>query len=184
MIHHLAIAPKNFERSHAFYTEVMGFKVVHAVKRQAMGGPDVGWTKHVFYDSGKGGLFALWDLHLKQLDDDAWNAAISTGLGLPFWVNHFAFEVDSLEELEERKQRWLAHGLKVSEVEHSLIRSIYAWDPDRNLIEWTYQTRELTEADRIEAEEIVADNTPSDEADFEPVLHSPSDLPVEVVEAL
>ena len=63
MIHHLAIASKDIAKAHHFYTEVMGFKLVKAVKRQAPGG---GWTKHLFYDMGGGALFALWDL--KGLD--------------------------------------------------------------------------------------------------------------------
>src|SRR5580658_8363066 len=121
MIHHLAITPKDFKKSHQFYTEVMGFTLVKAVKRQAMGGESRGWTKHVFYETGKGSLLALWDLHLTGLEDDSWRSAISTGLGLPWWINHFAFDVDSLEELEERKQHWLSHGLKVSEVDHDFI---------------------------------------------------------------
>ena len=64
MIHHLAITPKNFPASHKFYTEVMGFTLVKIVKRHAMGGEKAGWTKHVFYDTGKGSYFVLWDLHL------------------------------------------------------------------------------------------------------------------------
>jgi catechol 2,3-dioxygenase-like lactoylglutathione lyase family enzyme len=118
LIHHLAITPKNFGASHEFYTEVMGFTLVKIVKRQAMGGATAGWTKHVFYDTGHGSYFVLWDLHLTGLADEAWQAPISTGLGLPWWVNHIAFEVAGLDELEEKKQHWLAAGKKVSEVVH------------------------------------------------------------------
>ncbi len=66
MIHHLAIAVKDVDRSHHFYTEVMGFRLVKAVKRKAPGG---GWTKHIFYDMGSGKLFAIWDL--RGLEDGA-----------------------------------------------------------------------------------------------------------------
>ena len=121
----------------------MGFTLVKIVKRQAMGGEKAGWTKHVFYDTGKGSYFVLWDLHLTGLEDDDWKAPISTGLGLPWWVNHIAFEVDSLEELEEKKQIWLAAGNKVSEVVHEFITSIYTKDPDGNMVEFTCNTRAL-----------------------------------------
>jgi hypothetical protein len=40
-------------------------------------------------------------------------------------------------------------------VEHEFITSIYARDPDGNLVEWTYRTRALTEADRRGAEEMI-----------------------------
>lgn len=167
MIHHLAIAVKDFDTSHYFYTQVMGFKLVAAVKRQAPGG---GWTKHVFYDMGSGKLFAIWDLkgiEGIQIQPDEWRSSISKGLGLPGWINHIAFECNSEEELQSRKQRWLDHGYHVSEVDHDFIRSIYTYDPDGNFVEWTYDTRPLNADDLKEAEEILVDNTPATESDYE-----------------
>lgn len=35
-----------FRGVHEFYTEVVGFEMGKVVKRQAMGGPQAGWTKH------------------------------------------------------------------------------------------------------------------------------------------
>jgi len=179
MIHHLAITPKNFAASHEFYTEVMGFKLVKIVKRQAMGGRKAGWTKHVFYDTGKGSYFVLWDLHLTDLNDDDWNAAISTGLGLPWWINHVAFEVDSLDELEAKKQIWLAAGNKVSEVVHEFITSIYTKDPDGNMVEFTCNTRELTEEDRLEAERLLLDASPAVDPDYPGVIYLPDGRVIE-----
>jgi catechol 2,3-dioxygenase-like lactoylglutathione lyase family enzyme len=173
MIHHLAITPKNFQESHKFYTEVMGFKLCKIVKRQAMGGAKAGWTKHVFYETGKGSYFVLWDLHLTGLEDDDWKAPISTGLGLPWWINHIAFEVASLEELEEKKQIWLAAGNKVSEVVHEFITSIYTKDPDGNMVEFTCNTRELTEEDRDEAERLLIDDSPAVDPDYPGMIYLP-----------
>ena len=59
MIHHVAITPADFGASKKFYTEVMGFPVVKAVKRQAMGGESAGWTKHVFFERTV--LAAAWE---------------------------------------------------------------------------------------------------------------------------
>jgi catechol 2,3-dioxygenase-like lactoylglutathione lyase family enzyme len=173
MIHHVAITPSDFNTSKEFYTEVMGFPLVAAVKRQAMGGVDAGWTKHVFFDTGHGSLLALWDLHLTGLEPGSWKAPISEGLGLPWWINHLAFSVDSLEALEERKQHWLSHGMKVSEVDHDFIRSIYTRDPDGNLVEFTVDTRPLNESDRLEAEEICADDTPATLPDYAGTIFLP-----------
>ena len=61
MIHHSAIAVKDVDKAHRFYTEAMGFELVAVVKRLAPA-PTKGWTKHLFYDQGDGTLFALWDL--------------------------------------------------------------------------------------------------------------------------
>jgi catechol 2,3-dioxygenase-like lactoylglutathione lyase family enzyme len=173
LIHHLAITPKNFKASHHFYTEVMGFTLVKIVKRQAMGGAKAGWTKHVFYDTGHGSYFVLWDLHLTGLADDDWKAPISTGLGLPWWVNHIAFEVADLAELEAKKQRWLAAGNKVSEVVHEFITSIYTKDPDGNMVEFTCNTRALDEEDFEEARRLLVDDTPAVEPDYPGVIYLP-----------
>jgi catechol 2,3-dioxygenase-like lactoylglutathione lyase family enzyme len=177
MIHHLAITPKDFDASHAFYTEVMGFKLVKIVKRQAMG--QGGWTKHVFYDTGHGSYFVLWDLHLTGLAEEAWQAPISTGLGLPWWVNHIAFEVAGLDELEEKKQHWLAAGRKVSEVVHEFITSIYTKDPDGNMVEFTCNTRALDEEDFEEAARLLADDTPAVEPDYPGVVYLPDGRVIE-----
>jgi catechol 2,3-dioxygenase-like lactoylglutathione lyase family enzyme len=173
MIHHVAITPGDFNTSKKFYTEVMGFPVVAAVKRQAMGGPDAGWTKHVFFDTGDGSLLALWDLHMPAIPAGSFKPGISEGLGLPWWVNHLAFSVDSLEALEDRKQHWLKNGMKVSEVDHDFIKSIYTRDPDGNLVEFTVDTRALDESDRIEAEEICADDTPATIPDYSGTIFLP-----------
>jgi catechol 2,3-dioxygenase-like lactoylglutathione lyase family enzyme len=167
-VHHFAIATKNFEMAHHFYTEVMKFPLVAGVKRQAPGG---GWTKHMFYDIGDGATMALWDLRGiegVQLDPDSWKSAISTGLGLPRWINHFAFNcAGGNDELEQRKQDWLDNGYHVSQTDHEFIRSIYTFDPDGNLIEWTYDTRPIDAHDTKYAHEILLDDSPATEGDYE-----------------
>jgi catechol 2,3-dioxygenase-like lactoylglutathione lyase family enzyme len=179
LIHHLAITPKDFKASHEFYTEVMGFTLVKIVKRQAMGGAKAGWTKHVFYDTGHGSYFVLWDLHLTGLADEDWKAPISTGLGLPWWINHIAFEVADLEELEEKKQRWLAAGNKVSEVVHEFITSIYTKDPDGNMVEFTCNTRALDEDDFEEARRLLIDDSPAVDPDYPGVIYLPDGRVIE-----
>jgi catechol 2,3-dioxygenase-like lactoylglutathione lyase family enzyme len=180
MIHHLAITPKDFARSHQFYTEVMGFSLVKIVKRKAMGGENAGWTKHVFYDTGDGSYFVLWDLHLSDFDpDDDWNPAISVGLGLPWWINHIAFAVKDLDELETKKQHWLASGQKVSEVVHEFITSIYTKDPDGNMVEFTTNTCPLTDDDREEAHRLLLDDTPAVDPDYPGVIYLPDGRVIE-----
>jgi catechol 2,3-dioxygenase-like lactoylglutathione lyase family enzyme len=179
LIHHLAITPKDFKASHEFYTEVMGFTLVKIVKRQAMGGAKAGWTKHVFYDTGHGSYFVLWDLHLTGLADEDWKAPISTGLGLPWWINHIAFEVADLEELEEKKQRWLAAGNKVSEVVHEFITSIYTKDPDGNMVEFTCNTRALNDEDFEEAHRLLIDDSPAVDPDYPGVIYLPDGRVIE-----
>lgn len=167
-VHHFTIVTKNYEMAHHFYTEVMKFPLVAGVKRQAPGG---GWTKHMFYDIGDGQTMAIWDLRGIEgvlVQPDEWRSGISTGLGLPRWIQHYAFNCkNGEEELMQRKQDLLDHGYHVSSTDHDFIRSIYTFDPDGNSVEWTYDTRPLTPEDAAEAHEILADDTPATRADYE-----------------
>ena len=89
--HHIAVAARDIEASHRFYTEAMGFELAKVVTGKT---PEGGWSKHLFYDTGGDGLMALWDLHDEGLGED-WSPALSTGLGLPVWVNHIASRLDT-----------------------------------------------------------------------------------------
>ena len=169
MFHHIAVASKNVARSHKFYTEAMGFTLKKVVKRQS---PQGGWTKHIFYDTGGGQYFAIWDLNGIEgvvVDEDDWQGGM--GNGLPYWINHVAFDCEDIGGLEACKQRWLDHGYNVVEVKHEFIHSIYTRDPDGTLVEFTFDTAPLTEADEQEARELLADDTPAQVPEYEGVQH-------------
>jgi catechol 2,3-dioxygenase-like lactoylglutathione lyase family enzyme len=169
--HHVAIAVKDPWRAHKFYTEAMGFRLVKIVKRQT---PEGGWTKHIFYDTGNGELFAIWDLQGVEgvvVVKDDWRGGMSTGVGLPYWINHLAFDCKDIGGLEFAKQRWLDHGYHVSEIKHEFIHSIYTRDPDGTLVEFTYNTQALGQGDIDEAYELLADDSPSTVPDYDAVVH-------------
>ena len=113
--HHVAIAAKDLAATHEFYTEAMGFELVKAVVAPT----DVpgGWAKHLFYETGGHGLIAFWELHDDRVGE-GWSPAISTGLGLPIWVNHLAFDAADLDDIAARRERWLDRGIDVMEVDH------------------------------------------------------------------
>lgn len=170
--HHVAVAVKDVDRAHAFYTEAMGFRLVKIVKRLAPGGE--GWTKHIFYDVGDGELFAIWDLRGMAgygIEDADWRGGMSTGVGLPYWINHISFNCHDREGLEVCKKRWLDRGYHVSEIDHEFIHSIYTRDPDGTLVEFTYDTRALDDADVIEANELLIDNSPATIPDYPATTH-------------
>jgi lactoylglutathione lyase len=59
----------------------------------------------------------------------------------PAWVQHIAFEVDSLDTLEEVKTRLLADGIEVVGVtDHTLFKSIYFFDPNGHRLELAVDT--------------------------------------------
>jgi catechol 2,3-dioxygenase-like lactoylglutathione lyase family enzyme len=169
MFHHVAVASKDVKKSHKFYTEAMGFTLKKIVKRQS---PEGGWTKHIFYDTGAGQLFAIWDLRGIEgvvIEPDQWQGGMANGL--PYWINHIAFDCQDIGGLERAKQRWLDLGYNVAEVKHEFIHSVYTRDPDGTLVEFTYDTQPLTEADEQQAAELLADDNPTEEPDYDAVQH-------------
>jgi catechol 2,3-dioxygenase-like lactoylglutathione lyase family enzyme len=144
--HHVALATRDIDATHRFYTEVMGFTLVKAVVAPT---PNGGWARHVFYDTGDG-MIAFWDLHDPKMVD--FDPAISTGLGLEPWVNHVAFGARDLDDIEGRKQRWLDAGFDDVEIDHGFCVSVYANDPNGILVEWCTDTKPYTEADRVAAQ--------------------------------
>jgi len=163
-IHHIAFATHDPDATHAFYTGAMGFELV---KVEVAPTPKGGWAKHFFYDTGGGSLIAFWDLHDESIGN-GWSAAISTGLGLPEWVNHLAFEARDLDDLETRKQRWLDAGHDVVEIDHRWCTSVYANDPNGILVEFCTTTRVFTDQDRDDAQRLLADPEPPVMAPPEP----------------
>ncbi|MBM3673826.1 MAG: VOC family protein [Actinobacteria bacterium] len=152
--HHIAIATRDAEANHRFYTEAMGFTLV---KVEAAGTPEGGWARHLFYDTGDG-MIAFWDLHDDKIGD--FDPAISTALGLPVWANHLAFAADDRDALERAKQRWLDTGSDVAEIDHGWCTSIYATDPNGIMVEWCLTTRVFDASDRADAEVLRVAATP------------------------
>ena len=145
--HHVAIAAHDLEATHRFYSEAMGFELVNV---DVIPFGEKGWARHLFYDTGNGEMLAIWDLHDADLPD--FDAAISRGLGLPQFVNHIAFGASSLDELDLRKDRWLANGHDVVRVDHGWCVSIYANDPSGTMVEFCCTTRVFDANDHARAQ--------------------------------
>ena len=124
--HHVAITTRDADATHAFYTEVMGFRLVRVEAAPAAEG---GWARHLFYDTGNGECLAVWELHESPAVPAEFDPSISRGLGLPSWTNHVAFAVDDLETLAATRDRWRAHGYDVLQIDHGWCTSIYLDDP-------------------------------------------------------
>lgn len=163
--HHVALATRDLEATHRFYTEAMGFGLEKVV---VAGTPEGGWARHVFYETGQG-LIAFWDLHDDAIGD--FDPAISRGLGLPLWVNHLAFDAPTLDALDGQRRRWLDAGYDVMEVDHGWCTSIYTRDPNGILVEFCTTTRAFTDDDRAEASRLLREETPEIERAPEPVVY-------------
>lgn len=153
--HHVAVATPDIDATHHFYTEAMGFDLVKAVVAPT---PEGGWAKHLFYDTGGGGMIAFWDLHGEAYTNV--DGAISRGLGLPEWVNHIAFDAPGDDDIQVALDRWQSLGYDVFDIDHEFCRSIYTVDPGGTLVEWCHDNRPLTEAERDRANRVALQPEP------------------------
>lgn len=149
---HIALAVKDIEKTHEFYTRAMGFELVKVEVVPQKNGI----MRHVFYSTGpkRDQLMAFWDLSnmpdMKDLKTD-----ISRDLGFDPLTNHLAFSADDLDDLERRKTRWLDYGRDVLEIDHDWVHSIYTEDPDGITVEFAVLTKDFTEEDAAEAERLL-----------------------------
>jgi len=169
--HHVALATKDPAATHAFYTEVMGFRLVKVVV-----GPTptaTGWARHFFYDVGDGEMIAFWDIHDERIGD-GFQTSISRAAGLPEWVNHLAFDAPDLTALACHRERWRACGITVAEVDHGFCTSIYATDPNGIMVEFCCTTREFTEEEKQAAVDRLFGERPDDDEEPRITIYEPA----------
>jgi len=134
--HHVAFGTKDIELTYDFYANRLGLPLSHCENHRS----GSGWFKHFFFDVGNGeqlGFFAFQNVGEKP----DYRTDISTGLGLPTWVNHVAFNVESMAEIEAMKRRASQHDVKLlMESDHGWCHSIYFLDPNGIMVEFTTTT--------------------------------------------
>jgi glyoxylase I family protein len=135
--HHVAFGTKDIEATLEFYEGRLGLPLVHCENHSA----GEGWFKHFFFDVGNGELLGFFAFENVGEKPDH-RTDISTGLGLPKWVNHVAFNVDSLEAVREIRERAERNGLKTyMETDHEWCYSVYFIDPNGIMVEFSTTTR-------------------------------------------
>jgi catechol 2,3-dioxygenase-like lactoylglutathione lyase family enzyme len=130
-LHHFAWRCRDAEETRRFYEDVLGLPLVHVVKEQTV--PSTGEHcpfVHLFFEFADGSHIAFFDL-----GDGACTAADPR---TPAWVNHFAMELGSEEDLLQFSERLKAQGIEVvGPTDHHFIRSIYFHDPNGIRLELT-----------------------------------------------
>jgi glyoxylase I family protein len=152
-LNHVAYPTTDTGATYRFYTEILGFKLVAAVRGDR--DPESNTSKphlHTFFSMRSGEVIAFFDIE---------GAEKPARDHLPTWVRHFAMSVDSYDDLMSWRQRLLDHGVHVSPVvDHGGVWfSIYFPDPNDVLLELTYQARPLTADDAAEAARMVGEWT-------------------------
>jgi catechol 2,3-dioxygenase-like lactoylglutathione lyase family enzyme len=128
-IHHVAYRCKDAKQTVKWYEQHLQMKFVLAIAENQVPStkaPDP--YMHVFLDAGKGNVLAFFELpNSPEMGRDP---------NTPQWVQHIAFKVGSVEELEQTKARLQASGIEViGPTNHTLFKSIYFFDPNGHRLE-------------------------------------------------
>ena len=123
-LHHYAYKARDAEETRHFYEDILGLPLYHIIQSDYV--PSTGeycpYT-HFFFRLQDGSFIAFFDLG----DDVKPEPSPNT----PLWVNHIAFRVNTVQELEDTNARLQAHGVEVLGVtDHHIFKSIYFFDPN------------------------------------------------------
>ena len=132
--HHVAFACRDVVETVAFY-ETLGFPLIHT----EMDGKPESFLRHVFFDTGDGSCIAFFDVHGVG-EQPGWRSDISTGNGLPVWVNHVAFSATAERQEEVRALMAAAGHTPLMELDHGWCQSLYYLDPNQIMIEFCRDT--------------------------------------------
>lgn len=128
-IHHVAYRCRDAKETVEWYQRVLGMDYVTAFSEDHV--PSTGAYDpymHVFLDCGGGNVVAFFELPQQPemgRDDNT-----------PEWVQHLAFEVDSIETLLKAKDHIEAQGVEVlGPTYHGIFKSIYFFDPNGHRLE-------------------------------------------------
>ena len=116
-LNHAVLYVRDVERSVAFYTDVLGFRVLNVLPE--------GFRGAAFLQAP--GSTNDHDLGLFEIGSAA--GASPAGRGA-VGLYHLAWEVDTLAELERLAKRLTEAGALVGSSDHGTTKSLYAQDPD------------------------------------------------------
>ncbi|MDT7838121.1 VOC family protein [Aquabacterium sp. OR-4] len=140
-IHHVAYRCKDAKQTVQWYQEHLGMDFVLAIAEDQVPStqaPDP--YMHVFIDAGGGNILAFFELPNSP--------AMGRDEATPNWVQHIAFKVDSVAELEATKASLQAKGVDViGPTDHTIFKSIYFFDPNGHRLELACDTN-TAEMDR------------------------------------
>jgi catechol-2,3-dioxygenase len=128
---------------------------------------------HIFMDAGRGNVLAFFELpNSPEMDRDN---------NTPAWVQHIAFQVESLDDLTETKAKLEAAGIEVvGPTDHTIFKSIYFFDPNGHRIELAANTAKpgmLPELKRVAVDMIEEWDKTKQAPNHAAWLHSGEDFP-------
>lgn len=133
-IHHVAYRCNDAKETVEFYQKMLDMDFQLAIAEDnvpSTGAPDP--YMHVFLDAGNGNVLAFFELpNSPQMGRDG---------NTPEWVQHIAFEVETMDDLLAAKARLTENDISVlGPTDHGIFKSIYFFDPNGHRIELATNT--------------------------------------------
>jgi len=148
-LHHAAFRCRDARETVDFYTRVLGLKFAHAMGEDHV--PSTGRYSphvHIFFEMEDGSNIAFFEVPRDEGEPSGRDPKT------PSWIQHFAFEVASMDVLTAAKADLESKGLEVvGPTNHDdFITSIYFFDPSGHRLELTVRTCPATRYAEFEAE--------------------------------
>jgi catechol 2,3-dioxygenase-like lactoylglutathione lyase family enzyme len=133
-IHHVAYRCNDAKETALWYEKNLGMKLVLAIAEdQVPSTKDPDPYMHLFMDAGGGNILAFFEIPK--------SAPMGRDPNTPNWVQHIAFEVGSLDELNAARAKLEANGVEVLGItDHTIFQSIYFRDPNGHRLELAVNT--------------------------------------------
>lgn len=146
-LHHAAYRCKDARATVDFYTSVLGLKFSHAMGEDHV--PSTGQYSphiHIFFEMEDRSSIAFFECPNDPGD--------VRDMASPGWIQHFAFEVESVDTVLAAKRRLQGLGMEVvGPTNHDdFITSIYFFDPSGHRLELTARTGTPQQHRTFEAE--------------------------------
>lgn len=127
-VNHLAMATGDMDKTIRFWRDLLGMRLI-----AGLGKPGY---RHYFFEISKDDMIAFFEWPgVKPVVEKDHGEPVSG----PFVFDHVSFGVDTEDDLWELKDRLSAAGFEVSDViDHGIIHSIYAFDPNGIPIEFSH----------------------------------------------
>ena len=135
-LHHFTYKCKNINETIDFYCNILNLPYVHKIESD-----HVIWTgeyqpyKYIFFQLKDGSCISFFDIYDNKIAE----------YNCPDWINHIAFNVDSLVDLDIAKEKLIENSVEVigPTKQDDFITSIYFKDPNGLCVELTYQHASL-----------------------------------------
>ena len=133
-IHHVAYRCQDAKETVEWYEKNLGMKLVLAIAEDQVPSthePDP--YMHIFLDAGGGNVLAFFEVPNSP--------AMGWDENSPRWLQHIAFEVGSMDELNTTRAKLEANGIEVlGTTDHTIFQSIYFRDPSGHRLELAVNT--------------------------------------------